>query len=74
MIQSHDTSPQGGIEARDLVKDYPGDIRALDGVSLAVAPGSIFGHPGNHFRIGLGRTGLPAALERLEAFAERTLA
>jgi len=43
MIQSHDTPPQGGIEARDLVKTYAGDIRALDGVSLAVAPGSIFG-------------------------------
>ena len=40
---------------------------------MLLAPGSIFGHPGNHFRLGFGRTDLPAALERLEAFAERAL-
>ena len=37
------TSAPAGIEASDLVKVYPGDIRALDGVSLTVDPGSIFG-------------------------------
>ena len=31
------------IEARDLVKTYRGGIRALDGVSLAAAPGTVFG-------------------------------
>ena len=31
------------IEARDLVKTYPGDVRALDGISLSVRGGSIFG-------------------------------
>jgi ABC-2 type transport system ATP-binding protein len=31
------------IEARDLVKTYPGDVRALDGVSLSVEPGTVFG-------------------------------
>jgi ABC-2 type transport system ATP-binding protein len=31
------------IEARDLVKTYRGNIRALDGVSLAAAPGTVFG-------------------------------
>ena len=31
------------IEARGLVKTYPGDVRALDGVSLTVEPGTIFG-------------------------------
>ena len=31
------------IEARDLVKTYRGDVRALDGVSLAAAPGTVFG-------------------------------
>ena len=35
--------------------------------------GSQFGFGGNHFRIGFGRTDLPVALDRLEAFAERTL-
>ena len=29
--------------------------------------------PGNHFRLGFGRTDLPEALARLEAFAGRTL-
>jgi hypothetical protein len=33
----------------------------------------VFGHPGNHFRIGFGRLDMPVALERLEAFAGRTL-
>jgi ABC-2 type transport system ATP-binding protein len=31
------------IEARDLVKTYPGDVRALDGISLSVERGTIFG-------------------------------
>ncbi len=31
------------IEARDLVKTYRGGIRALDGVSLVAAPGTVFG-------------------------------
>ena len=43
MSGPHLTSPPEGIVAKDLVKVYPGDIRALDGVSLTVAPGSIFG-------------------------------
>ena len=43
MTAAHHTSPPEGIEASGLVKEYPGDIRALDGVSLRVEPGSIFG-------------------------------
>jgi ABC-2 type transport system ATP-binding protein len=31
------------IEAEGLVKTYPGDVRALDGLSLAVPAGTIFG-------------------------------
>jgi ABC-2 type transport system ATP-binding protein len=31
------------IEARDLTKTYPGDVRALDGISFNVDPGTIFG-------------------------------
>jgi ABC-2 type transport system ATP-binding protein len=31
------------IEASDLVKTYPGDVRALDGVSFAVESGTVFG-------------------------------
>src|SRR5690349_3554715 len=30
------------IEARGLVKTYKGPVRALDGVTLSVAPGTIF--------------------------------
>ena len=31
------------IEATDLVKTYPGDVRALDGLSFTVEPGTVFG-------------------------------
>jgi ABC-2 type transport system ATP-binding protein len=31
------------IEATDLVKTYPPDVQALDGLSLSVQPGTIFG-------------------------------
>jgi ABC-2 type transport system ATP-binding protein len=34
--------PTPAIEVRDLAKRYPGDVRALDGVSFDVAPGSVF--------------------------------
>ena len=37
------TATAPAIETRDLVKTYPGDIRALDGLSFAVEPGTIFG-------------------------------
>ena len=38
---------------------------------VLLLPGSQFGYPGNHFRIGFGRADMPAALERLERFAQR---
>jgi ABC-2 type transport system ATP-binding protein len=31
------------IEARDLVKTYPPGVRALDGLSIAIEPGEVFG-------------------------------
>src|SRR6478672_4863710 len=31
------------IEARDLRKTYPGDVRALDGLDFVVEPGTVFG-------------------------------
>jgi ABC-2 type transport system ATP-binding protein len=34
------------IEVEDLVKHYPGDVRAVDGVSFQVGAGSIFGFLG----------------------------
>ncbi len=36
------TTAEPLVEAVDLVKTYPGDVRALDGVSLSVDGGSIF--------------------------------
>ena len=69
--------PRGGsvgfpeLLARVPVDRFAEDLVAAEGVLLA--PGSIFGHPGNHFRIGYGRTDLPAALAGLESFSDRTL-
>ena len=34
----------------------------LDAEGVLLAPGSIFGHPGNHFRLGFGRSDMPVAL------------
>jgi Aspartate/tyrosine/aromatic aminotransferase len=56
-----------GIE----LDDWAARLVETEGVLLL--PGSQFGHPGNHFRIGFGRQDMPDALARLEAFAGRTL-
>jgi aspartate/methionine/tyrosine aminotransferase len=53
------------------IDDWAADLVEAEGVLLL--PGSQFGHPGNHFRVGFGRADLPEALERLESFAKRTL-
>jgi aspartate/methionine/tyrosine aminotransferase len=53
------------------IDDWAAELVESEGVLLL--PGSQFGHPGNHFRIGFGRTDLPEAVARLEAFADRTL-
>ncbi len=53
------------------IDDFAAELVEAEGVLLL--PGSRFGHPGNHFRVGFGRTDLPEALARLEAFATRTL-
>lgn len=67
--------PRGGsigfprLRADLPVERFADELLASEGVLLA--PGSIFGHPGNHFRIGFGRTDLPVALDRLETFVGR---
>jgi aspartate/methionine/tyrosine aminotransferase len=67
--------PRGGSVAFPrLLSDVPidrfaADLVAAEGVLLL--PGSQFDHPGNHFRIGGGRTNLPEALARLDAFVDR---
>jgi len=53
------------------IDDFAAELVEAEGVLLL--PGSRFGYPGEHFRIGFGRTDLPEALDRLEAFADRRL-
>ena len=53
------------------IDDWAAELVQAEGVLLV--PGSQFEYPGNHFRLGFGRTNLPEALGRLETFAERTL-
>lgn len=69
--------PRGGsigfprLRASVPVNRFATDLLEADGVLLA--PGSLFGHPGNHFRLGMGRADLPLALDLMEAFSRRTL-
>jgi aspartate/methionine/tyrosine aminotransferase len=53
------------------IDTWAADLVQAEGVLLL--PGSQFGVGGNHFRLGFGRTDMPVALDRLEAFATRTL-
>jgi aspartate/methionine/tyrosine aminotransferase len=53
------------------IDEWAAGLVAAEGVLLL--PGSQFGFGGNHFRLGFGRTDLPVALDRLEAYAARTL-
>jgi aspartate/methionine/tyrosine aminotransferase len=67
----------GSIGFPRLLADMPIDDFAaglVEAEGVLLLPGSQFGHPGNHFRIGFGRENLPEALARLEAYAEGTLA
>ncbi len=45
----------------------------LEAEGVLIAPAAIFGHPGNNFRLGFGRTDLPVALAGLETFMDRAL-
>ena len=69
--------PRGGSIGFPLLRaDTPIDAFAqnlLDGEGVLLAPGSLFGHPGNHFRLGFGRAGFADGLERFESYVERTL-
>ncbi len=69
--------PRGGsIGFPRLIADRPIDRFAEDLVrdtGVLLLPGSVFADTGNHFRIGFGRANMPAALERLERYAERVL-
>ena len=45
--------------------------RLVEAEGVLLLPGSQFGHPGNHFRLGFGREDLPESLPRFEAFLDR---
>jgi aspartate/methionine/tyrosine aminotransferase len=51
--------------------DFAARLVLAEGVLLL--PGSQFGYPGSHFRLGFGRLDMPQALERLERFANEVL-
>jgi aspartate/methionine/tyrosine aminotransferase len=53
------------------IDDWAAELVQAGGVLLV--PGSVFGYPGNHFRVGFGRTDMPDALAGLEAFAEMSV-
>jgi aspartate/methionine/tyrosine aminotransferase len=69
--------PRGGsIGFPRLAADVPIDRFAQELVEQAgvlLLPGTLFADSANHFRIGFGRTNMPAALERLDEFAARRL-
>jgi aspartate/methionine/tyrosine aminotransferase len=54
----------GGLDA----DAFSAELVAKEGVLLL--PGTRFGHPGNHVRIGFGRADLPAAVAGLERFLD----
>jgi len=68
--------PRGGsIAFPRLLGDTPIDdfaTRLVEAEGVLLLPGSQFGYPGNHFRIGFGREDLPEALTGLERFLERS--
>ena len=51
------------------IDDVAAALVEAEGVLLL--PGSQFGYPGNHFRVGFGRENLPEALGRLDAWLDR---
>ena len=69
--------PRGGsIGFPELTADIAIDAFAqnlLDAEGVLLAPGSLFGHPGNHFRLGFGRAGFSDGLARFGAYVEHTL-
>jgi aspartate/methionine/tyrosine aminotransferase len=64
----------GSVAFPRLLRGEPIDRFAAELVEaegVLLLPSSAFGFGGDHFRLGLGRTDLPEAVERLEAFLAR---
>ena len=51
---------------RGPVEDFC--LAAVEHAGVMIVPGSLFGYPGNHFRIGLGRKNFAQALDRLDQY------
>ncbi|GCE26479.1 aminotransferase [Dictyobacter alpinus] len=51
------------------INDFVLDLVQQEGVMLL--PGSVYDHPGNHFRIGFGRKNMTESLSRLENYLHR---
>lgn len=63
----------GAIGFPRLLGDEPVDAfcaRLRDEQGVLLLPGTVYGHTENHFRIGFGRVGTPAALDLLDAFLQ----
>jgi len=61
----------GSIAFPKLLGEQPVEVFCDDLVraaSVLLLPGTMYGHPGNHFRIGFGRENMPEALARLEQY------
>jgi aspartate/methionine/tyrosine aminotransferase len=67
--------PRAGTVAFPKLTDGNVDefaARLVEREGVLILPGSLFGYPGNHFRLGFGRLDMPEALERLERFVVST--
>lgn len=64
--------PKGGSVAFPMLNNkIPAEefcAKLVEQKSVLLLPASIFGYPGNHFRIGLGRKNFREALENFESF------
>ncbi|HZH78816.1 MAG TPA: aminotransferase, partial [Archangium sp.] len=63
----------GSVAFPKLLKPLPvAEIcqRLVDTEGVLLLPGDVYDFPGNHFRLGLGRTNMPDALARLERFCD----
>jgi aspartate/methionine/tyrosine aminotransferase len=66
--------PRGGatgfpeLTDRFDISEFVAGLARERGVLLL--PGGIYGFPGNHFRLGFGRTNMPEALRRFEEYAD----
>jgi aspartate/methionine/tyrosine aminotransferase len=63
----------GSVAFPKLLKELPVAEfcqRLVEKEGVLLLPGDVYDFPGNHFRLGLGRTNLPDALARLERFCD----